>query len=183
MCGICGIVNLNMDGDPPEKDLLIRMMGRLRHRGPDSSGYYRDRKVALGHTRLAIIDLQGGAQPLSNEDGSIWITFNGEIFNYVELSAELSKLGHFLKPKVTLRQLYMLTSSGEFLALNGLTGSGRLPFGIVETTVLFYHGIALELGLFTTPNQKTGCCFPQRQRLCLPIKMLNGKLIRLVLPR
>lgn len=98
MCGVCGIVNLG-SGQPPDIDILIRMMGRLRHRGPDSSGYYRDKQVALGHTRLAIIDLKTGAQPLSNEDDSIWITFNGEIFNYLELASELSGLGHVFKTK------------------------------------------------------------------------------------
>lgn len=98
MCGICGIVNIG--GSPPtDLDLLIRMMGRLRHRGPDSSGYYRDPQVALGHTRLAIIDLETGAQPLSNEDETIWITFNGEIYNYVELALELRGLGHQFKTK------------------------------------------------------------------------------------
>ena len=88
MCGICGIVNL-APGSPPELDQLLRMMGRLHHRGPDGSGYYRDRTAAIGHTRLSIIDLAGGAQPLANEDGSLWIAFNGEIFNYVELAEEL----------------------------------------------------------------------------------------------
>lgn len=98
MCGICGIINLNR-GKPPDVDTLMRMMGRLRHRGPDSSGYYRDKQVALGHTRLAIIDLQTGDQPISNEDDSIWITFNGEIFNYLELGSELLSLGHNFKTK------------------------------------------------------------------------------------
>ena len=70
------------------------MMGRLRHRGPDGSGYFRDERAALGHTRLAIIDTAGGAQPLCNEDGTVWVTFNGEIFNYVELRDELRRLGH-----------------------------------------------------------------------------------------
>ena len=98
MCGICGIINLN-HGPVPDLNLLTRMMGRLTHRGPDSSGYYRDQQVALGHTRLAIIDLETGAQPLSNEDGTIWITFNGEIFNYVELASELRNLGHTFKTK------------------------------------------------------------------------------------
>ena len=98
MCGICGIINLD-NGQPPDLDILIRMMGRLVHRGPDSSGYYRDKKVALGHSRLAIIDLKTGAQPMSNEDDSIWIIFNGEIFNYLELASELSKLGHIFKTK------------------------------------------------------------------------------------
>ncbi|SPD72968.1 Asparagine synthetase [uncultured Desulfobacterium sp.] len=98
MCGICGIVNIKHSA-PPETDTLNRMIGRLRHRGPDSSGYYRDSLVALGHARLSIIDLESGAQPLSNEDGSIWITFNGEIFNYVELASELRGYGHQFKTK------------------------------------------------------------------------------------
>jgi len=98
MCGICGIVNLG-PGDPPDTDVLTRMMGRLAHRGPDSSGYYRDRHVGLGHTRLAIIDLETGRQPLSNEDESVWVTFNGEIFNYVEISKELTDLGHVFQTK------------------------------------------------------------------------------------
>ncbi len=91
MCGICGIVSV---GPPPDRDLLLRMMGRLVHRGPDGCGYYRDRHVALGHTRLAIIDAAGGAQPMCNEDGSVWVCFNGEIFNYLELGEELRSRGH-----------------------------------------------------------------------------------------
>ncbi len=91
MCGICGVVT---GGPPPDVDLVLRMIGRLRHRGPDGSGYVRDADAALGHARLAIIDTAGGAQPLSNEDGSLWISFNGEIFNYVELGAELRARGH-----------------------------------------------------------------------------------------
>jgi asparagine synthase (glutamine-hydrolysing) len=91
MCGICGIVS---DGSPPELALLRRMMGRLGHRGPDGNGYYRDHRVALGHTRLAIIDTEGGAQPMCNKDGTLWVTFNGEIFNYVELREQLRSRGH-----------------------------------------------------------------------------------------
>jgi asparagine synthase (glutamine-hydrolysing) len=94
MCGVCGIVSY--DG-PPNLTLLRRMMGRLRHRGPDGNGYFRDRRAALGHTRLAIIDTSGGAQPLCNEDGTVWVTFNGEIFNYVELGAELRHRGHIFR--------------------------------------------------------------------------------------
>jgi asparagine synthase (glutamine-hydrolysing) len=91
MCGICGVVTT---GAPPDLDLLRKMTGRLGHRGPDGNGYYRDRRVALGHTRLAIVDTAGGAQPMSNADGTIWITFNGEIFNYLELGEELKSLGY-----------------------------------------------------------------------------------------
>lgn len=91
MCGICGIVTV---GAPPDLDLLNRMMDRQRHRGPDGHGYFRDRRAALGHTRLAIVDVTGGAQPLCNEDGNLWVSFNGQIFNYVELGEELRALGH-----------------------------------------------------------------------------------------
>ena len=91
MCGVCGIVSYV---GPPDLALLRRMMSRLGHRGPDGSGWYRDRHAALGHTRLAIIDTAGGAQPLCNEDGTVWVTFNGEIFNYVELREELRHRGH-----------------------------------------------------------------------------------------
>jgi asparagine synthase (glutamine-hydrolysing) len=94
MCGICGIVR--RDG-PPDLALLRRMMSRLGHRGPDGNGFYRDQRAALGHTRLAIIDASGGAQPLCNEDGTVWVTFNGEIFNYVELGAELRHRGHIFR--------------------------------------------------------------------------------------
>ena len=91
MCGVCGIVSYS---SPPDLLLLRRMTGRIAHRGPDGNGYYRDRHAALGHTRLAIIDTAGGAQPLCNEDGTVWVTFNGEIFNYVELREELRGRGH-----------------------------------------------------------------------------------------
>ncbi len=91
MCGICGIVDLSQAPDP---GLVEAMLGRLHHRGPDGSGMLVDDRAVLGHTRLAIIDQAGGAQPLCNEDGSLWITFNGEIFNYVELGEQLRRLGH-----------------------------------------------------------------------------------------
>lgn len=91
MCGICGIVT---DGPPPDLDVAIDMIGELRHRGPDGSGYFRDHRAILGHSRLAIIDTAGGAQPLANEDDTIWVTFNGEIFNYVELREQLRDRGH-----------------------------------------------------------------------------------------
>lgn len=94
MCGICGFVSPYSVPDP---ELIKKMIGRMAHRGPDGSGYYRDHKAALGHARLAIIDAAGGVQPLCNERGDLWISFNGEIFNYVELSRELAALGHRMK--------------------------------------------------------------------------------------
>jgi asparagine synthase (glutamine-hydrolysing) len=92
MCGIAGIVNSKQA--PVEPDKLWRMIATLDHRGPDDSGVFVDRHVGLAHARLSIIDLAGGHQPMSVEHGLLWITFNGEIFNYIELREELEKKGH-----------------------------------------------------------------------------------------
>lgn len=91
MCGICGIVS---HAGIPDRDELLQMMGRMVHRGPDGAGYYRDRTAALGHLRLAVVDTAGGVQPMGNENGTVWVSFNGEIFNYVELGEQLRGLGH-----------------------------------------------------------------------------------------
>ena len=93
MCGIVGILN-RRERPPTEKATLLQMLAMLRHRGPDGFGIYRDADAALGSARLSIIDLSGGDQPICNEDGSLWIVFNGEIFNYIELRAELERRGH-----------------------------------------------------------------------------------------
>lgn len=91
MCGICGIVSAVA---PPRRDTMETMLTRVRHRGPESSGLLLDRRAAIGHARLAIIDTLGGSQPLANEDESLWLSFNGEIFNYRELAEQLRTLGH-----------------------------------------------------------------------------------------
>jgi len=91
MCGIAGILNYSAG---PDEQTVRRMLGMIRHRGPDEFGIYLGRDVALGNARLSIVDLSGGQQPIGNEDGSLWIVFNGEIFNHVELRAELEARGH-----------------------------------------------------------------------------------------
>jgi asparagine synthase (glutamine-hydrolysing) len=93
MCGIAGICLLRGSGSV-SVEMLSRMTGILRHRGPDESGIYVDDRVGLGHARLSIIDLAGGTQPIPNEDESLWIVFNGEIFNYPELRETLVSRGH-----------------------------------------------------------------------------------------
>jgi len=92
MCGIAGIVDLQARAVEPS--LVRRLCDVLVHRGPDDEGYYIKGQVALGQRRLAILDLAGGRQPMSNEDGTIWVTFNGEIYNFRELRARLEGLGH-----------------------------------------------------------------------------------------
>jgi asparagine synthase (glutamine-hydrolysing) len=96
MCGICGMVNL--DGKALDVLALGRMTDALSHRGPDDKGTYIDKNVGLGHRRLKIIDLSDqAAQPMVNEDSSVVITYNGEIYNYIELRADLEKKGHIFK--------------------------------------------------------------------------------------
>ena len=92
MCGIAGLARTGTAG--VSLDTLSRMAAAIRHRGPDGYGFYADHSVGLAHLRLSIIDLAGGAQPIASEDGQVIVTFNGEIFNYVELMAELESLGH-----------------------------------------------------------------------------------------
>src|SRR6478752_6063701 len=77
--------------------MLNAMLGAIRHRGPEAAGMYLDGPLGLGHDRLSIIDLEGGLQPIANEDGSIWVICNGEIFNYVELRAALIARGHHFR--------------------------------------------------------------------------------------
>lgn len=93
MCGIAGYLTSHGKSEL-DQQVLSRMVGLLRHRGPDGQGTFSDGPVGLGHARLSIIDLAAGAQPMCNEDKSIWITFNGEIFNYLELRQELLLRGH-----------------------------------------------------------------------------------------
>ena len=96
MCGICGKLNFDPDArvDPT---LIGAMLQAIRHRGPDDEGVYLEGQAGLGHRRLSIIDLTSGHQPLSNENGTIWIVFNGEIYNYRELRSFLVGKGHVFK--------------------------------------------------------------------------------------
>lgn len=93
MCGIAGIYNLS-NQQPVEAQQIMNMVNMLHHRGPDGQGHLVDGQVGLGHARLSIIDLNTGEQPIHNEDKTIWTVFNGEIFNYIELTASLKKSGH-----------------------------------------------------------------------------------------
>jgi asparagine synthase (glutamine-hydrolysing) len=93
MCGIAGIVNLE-NREPVVEGDLRQMLAMIRHRGPDEFGIYLDGPAGLGSARLSIIDLSTGQQPIPNEDGTLWIVFNGEIFNYVELRPQLEARGH-----------------------------------------------------------------------------------------
>jgi asparagine synthase (glutamine-hydrolysing) len=107
MCGIAGI--LTKDGSRPEPEVLRAMIGRLHHRGPDAAEAVVRGPAGLAHARLSIIDLAGGAQPMPSADGRLWLTFNGEIFNYLELRRELERKGRVFRTQSdteVLLQLY-----------------------------------------------------------------------------
>ncbi len=91
MCGIAGVAGV---ADSDGRAQVGRMCGALRHRGPDDEGFYSACGVTLGSRRLSIIDLAGGHQPVHNEDSTIWVVQNGEIYNHLELRAELLRAGH-----------------------------------------------------------------------------------------
>jgi len=96
MCGITGLLHYDSER-PVDREILARMNQVIRHRGPDSEGFHVQGPVGLAIRRLAVIDLVSGTQPISNEDGSVWLVFNGEIYNYQELRAQLQQQGHHFR--------------------------------------------------------------------------------------
>ncbi|MEW5951060.1 MAG: asparagine synthase (glutamine-hydrolyzing) [Elusimicrobia bacterium] len=99
MCGICGIYKYGLNGEKASFEEIKKMNDLIAHRGPDDEGFYLKDNIALAMRRLSIIDLSTGKQPISNEDGSVWIVFNGEIYNFEELTADLKSKGHIFKTK------------------------------------------------------------------------------------
>src|SRR5438309_792134 len=93
MCGICGVYEYQKQ-KPVDKEILAAMLQAIHHRGPDDEGICLDGSLAMGMRRLSIIDLAGGKQPICNEDGSVVVVFNGEIYNYGELTEQLRRRGH-----------------------------------------------------------------------------------------
>ena len=98
MCGICGVFNVG-NGDPVPVPLLKKMADTIAHRGPDEEGFFSEGPVGLAHRRLSIIDVEGGHQPQTNEDQTVWVIFNGEIYNFQELREFLLTKGHSFKTR------------------------------------------------------------------------------------
>ena len=121
MCGICGIYNFGT-GEPADPVALERAASAMTHRGPDDEGFHIDGQMGLGNRRLSIIDLPGGHQPMSNEDDSIWITFNGEIYNYGELRQELLTRGHQFRTHCDTETIIHLYEEYDLAFLDHLRG-------------------------------------------------------------
>jgi asparagine synthase (glutamine-hydrolysing) len=121
MCGICGIFNFT-SREPVARDILKLATNAMTHRGPDDEGFYLDGELGLGNRRLSIIDLPGGHQPLSNEDETLWITFNGEIYNYRELRIGLESRGHRFRTATDTEAIVHLYEDYELGCLDHLRG-------------------------------------------------------------
>lgn len=129
MCGITGIIYSDKN-HIVETGLLKKMNERLIHRGPDDEGFHFNRNVGLGHRRLSIIDREGGHQPMSNVDQSVWIVYNGEIYNFPELREELIKKGYFFKSRSDTEVLLHLYEEEDIKCLSRLVG--MFAFVIVD---------------------------------------------------
>ena len=124
MCGICGQVKIASD-EPVDQPMIRRMARTMFHRGPDDEGYFFDRSLGFGFRRLSIIDLAGGHQPMADAEESVWIVFNGEIYNYQELRAELEGRGHKFRTSSDTEVIihgYKQWGNDVFNHLNGMFG-------------------------------------------------------------
>lgn len=130
MCGIAGAFNIRSQA-PPSEALLRSMLGTIRHRGPDQFGILLSPHAALGSARLSIIDLSQGRQPISNEDRTLWIVYNGEVFNYLELRAELETKGHRFTTRTDTEVIIHLYEQYGEACLSRL--NGQFAFAILDT--------------------------------------------------
>lgn len=130
MCGIAGIIKLNGPTAPEDVAAVQRMMEAQVHRGPDGAGWYQDTHVVLGHRRLSIIDLSdAGNQPMTNEEKTVWVTYNGEIYNFQELRADLISRSHLFRSKTDTE---VLVHGYQEWGLEGLLSRlrGMFAFGL-----------------------------------------------------
>ena len=121
MCGICGVFNFGT-GEPADPVALKRATDAMAHRGPDDEGFHLDGALGLGNRRLSIIDLPGGHQPIANEDESVWITFNGEIYNYRDLRPDLLARGHQFRTNSDTETILHLYEEYDLSFLDHLRG-------------------------------------------------------------
>jgi asparagine synthase (glutamine-hydrolysing) len=137
MCGICGIYHLDRN-QPVEEHMLVRMARCMNHRGPDDEGYHLQGNVGLGHQRLSIIDLSpSGRQPMANEDGSLWLVCNGEIYNHIELRDQLISRGHRFRSKTDVEVILHLYEENGPQCVTHLNGMFAFTIWDTRKQVLF----------------------------------------------
>jgi asparagine synthase (glutamine-hydrolysing) len=163
MCGLVGYLDLR-DERRVEREVLVRMADTVVHRGPDASGYFAEENIGLGFRRLGIIDLEGGHQPMFNEDGSVVLVCNGEIYNYRELTATLKQQGHVFRTNCDVEVLLHLYEEYGADFLNRLNGQ-------------FARAITSESTHSTLPSSRACLSSPQRSRRYLNTRWFGPKSI------
>jgi len=155
MCGITGIINISETSDI-DKNLILKMMGVIKHRGPDEEGVFCDSVAGLGFRRLSIIDLELSQQPMFNEDNSVCVIFNGEIYNFVELREELIKQGHKFRSKGDTEVLVHLYEQHGDSFLEKLNGMYALVIYDIQNrkTVIARDCLGIKPLYYTITNNK-----------------------------
>ncbi len=169
MCGIAGRLNF-VTGAPVEAAVVARMCDLIAHRGPDGDGVYCDGPVGFGHRRLAIIDLSpGGAQPMRTADGALAITFNGEIYNYLELEGGARPAaGTSSARPATPRSSWRPTGSGATAASTASTGCSRSRCGTAASAAVRGPRSRRQEALLVPPRRR-------RDRLCVRAQGVSGR--------
>ncbi len=176
MCGICGIYHLERNR-AIEEEKLREMARTMRHRGPDDEGFYIDGNVGLGHQRLSIIDLSPmGHQPMTNEDGKLWIVLNGEIYNYLELRQELIGKGHEFRSNSDTEVILHLYEEQGPTCINRL--NGMFAFGIWDSRekVLFAARDRFGVKPFYYVYQKNSFVFASEIKALLYVKLFESEI-------
>ena len=181
MCGICG--KIDFTGSPVDEGLLRRMTDRLAHRGPDDSAVYLRHQgrvgCGLGHRRLSIIDLtEAGRQPMSNEDKTLWMVFNGEIYNFAALREELERKGHRFRSRTDSEVISTSLRKRDRPASPASSGCSPWPSGRKRRKPSFWPATLSASSRSSTTGTAKDFSLPRRSRPSLPIRP-SGKEIDL----
>jgi asparagine synthase (glutamine-hydrolysing) len=174
MCGICGFCL--SDERAVDLDILRKMTKTLQHRGPDDEGYYTDAGVALGHRRLSIIDLDTGRQPIHNEDETIYVVFNGEIYNFPELKKELEEKGHRFYTKTDTEVLVHLYEDMGEQCLERLNGMFALAIWDGKRKKLFLARDRIGIKPLYYSYNSNGVAFASEPKALLQLPWVEGGL-------
>src|SRR6266581_3717049 len=172
MCGIAGAVSRDPAFDVGP--IVTRLTAALAHRGPDGEGFHfaRGRSVGLGNRRLSIVDLPGGAQPIASEDERVWVVYNGEVYNHLDLRRELIALGHRFRTNADTEVLvhgFEQWGAELFGRLNGIFAFALFFFNDTATTEIYTLSLHDALPIFRAPAPPAlrgggGACSPRRRR-------------------
>ena len=181
MCGICGFVRTEPYQVHEDTASLQRMCDTIAHRGPDAEGYrVFDERIFLGHRRLSIIDLsRQGHQPMSNEDGSVWVIYNGEIYNFVALRAELQAKGHTFRSKSDTEVLVHLYEELGPAMLERLNGMFAFALWDARKKRLFCARDAVGIKPFYYIHRDDGIAFASEIKALLALPNVEAQLDRL----